>query len=206
MARDRAGMLALLAADATITDRWSDGGDDYASEVFEMLMEWEIASGDQLVDPVCSDSGQPAPSSTRPAEPNVQLTVVCRFGQDSVLTQAAGRDPVPITLTLVISNDGIHQWKREIGLPDFVTCCQDFTNWVNAFHREDLAGIEHGVWTSVEEARASGELRARLAEEWAAFTTPGQSDSSPRVCKSPCSATQPDDSADPTSPATSQPG
>jgi hypothetical protein len=65
---------------------------------------------------------------------------------------------------------------------------------MSAFHPEDVEKSDFGG--TVEEARAAGALYASLAEEWAAFTTPGFTASSPRTCKSPCSATQPDDSTD----------
>jgi hypothetical protein len=118
------------------------------------------------------------------------------------LTQATDRDPVPITLTFVISAGGIHEWNRVIGHPNFVECCQDFRNWVIRYHPDEYDAIDGG--TSVDEARQSGELRARLADEWVAHTSPSATNSSSRICKSPCSAAQPDDSTNPS--ATTQPG
>jgi hypothetical protein len=186
------------------------GGDEYTPDDFQILIEWKIAGGSQLIDPVCSNSpiGRDAALSTVPDstsnEVTGEVTIVCEHGEHYAPTQAAGRDPLAMTLTFVVGSDGIHEWNRVMGVPDFFTCCTDFTTWLSRFHPQDVEQPDFGG--TVVEARAAGALYARLAEEWVAFTDPGFANNSSRVCKSPCSATQPDDSADPASPTTSQPG
>jgi hypothetical protein len=194
-------------------DRWgvaeSDGA-EWTPDGFQSLIEWKIAGGSKLINPVCSNSpvGRDAPLPTAPASIKTEVTgevaIVCEYGEHDAPTQAAGRDPVSITLTFVVGSDGFHEWNRVIGTPDFIECCADFSNWMSAYHAEDVEKSDFGG--TAEEARAAGALYASLAEEWAAFTTPGSLASSPRVCKSPCSATEPNGSADSSSPTTSQPG
>ncbi|HEY7626637.1 MAG TPA: hypothetical protein VH761_06200, partial [Ilumatobacteraceae bacterium] len=211
-AGDVAGVLALFAPSATFTDRWYGGGNPAGTlEEFALALEWKTAGGTQLIDDTCSGPGPnaSAPLPTQPGSTSVaetdEVTIVCEYGEHDAVTQAASREPVPITLTFVVGADGIHEWNRVIGIPDFVSCCEDFRRWVAALPR-DVGTWDYGVSATADEARAAGELYAHLAEEWVAFTTPGLTSYSPRVCKSVCSATQPDDSAEPSSPATSQPG
>ncbi|HEY7626558.1 MAG TPA: nuclear transport factor 2 family protein [Ilumatobacteraceae bacterium] len=213
-AGDITGVLALFAPGSTFTDTFGTFvGEPGPIESWALGLEWKLAGQTQLVDRTCSSPGPngSAPLSTQPGPTagavTEQLRVVCEYGEHDAVTQAAGRDPVPIRLTLVIGPDGIREWSRVIGQPDFIGCCQDFRDWAESVRRADPDTWDYGVpGASAEEARAAGELYGRLAEEWVAFTTPGETASAPRVCKSPCSATQPDDSSGPTSPSTSQPG
>jgi hypothetical protein len=205
-AGDAAGVLALFAPGARFLDHWGvDDGAEWTPGDFQSLIEWKIAQGSQLVDAVCGSSpvGRDVPLPTVPGTTSTELTgeetIVCEYGEHDAPTQAAGRDPVAITLTFVVGSDGIHEWNRVMGVPDFLSCCADFSNWMSRFHPEDVERSDFGG--TVEEARVAGALYASLAEEWAAYTTPGSYASSPRVCKWPCSATEPNGS-----PTTSQPG
>jgi hypothetical protein len=161
-AGDIESVMALFAPDATFTDIAGSGPGTYRRDDFTMMLEWHAAQATQIIDVACSIAGTSGGAAS----------VSCEAGAQEAITRAAGRDPVPITLQMTIGSDGIREWIRVIGQPDFIMCCQDFIGWVNANHPEDRATIDFGNWTSVAEARASGQLIARLAEEWAVTLEP----------------------------------
>ena len=182
-AGDADGVLALFVPDSTFSYSWIGGSHTHTRQDFETYLAWNAGQRSQLIDRSCAVADRPGPPASEPGSPTDATTVVCTLGDQDAVTRAGGLDPVPITLTLMIAVDGIHDWNREIGSPDYLDCCQDFHRWVAANHPDvvEVVSGPPGDDATIETARADGELLARLADEWAATLTAPAADGSALV-------------------------
>lgn len=126
---------------------------------WEQLLVWNTAQGTTLSPPECAVAVGPPDA----------ITVTCRHENLDALVQAVDGPPVPITLNMTVSPDGIRIWTSFFGQPDFNTVGIPFDSWMSQNHPEDLAGVGFGNWSSVEEAEQNGLLVAQYANEWATY-------------------------------------
>lgn len=123
---------------------------------FEQQVAWSTAQGTTFTSPECAVADDS--SGTR-------LNVSCESGWLNAMEKAAGVPPVPTTLDVVVTPDGISQLAFEYP-PDFGVA--RFLNWPFLNHKEDSQDVEFGDWNSVSEAQQGGTLLAQYATEWAA--------------------------------------
>ena len=162
---DSDAVLATLTPDVALSEKYSahcNFGDSAGFEAiprafFEQHMVWSTAQGSTFTFPDCAVTEQGAAG---------EGTVVCEFGWLNAAEKAAGADPVPTVLTMVVTPDGISQAAFEY-VPEFGVV--RFDNWLFLNHREDSQGVEFGDWNSVAEAEQGGTLRAQYVAEWVAF-------------------------------------
>ncbi len=127
---------------------------------FEELTAFFTGMGTTLTPPDCRVTEEVSGESG---------TVRCAFETIDGRTQAVGAPGVPSTFTAVVTPDGIEQLFFAYGSPDFLHVGRPLESWI-AEHRPDaVEATQFGEWTTVEEARETGEATARLANEWAAF-------------------------------------
>lgn len=93
-------------------------------------------------------------------------TVSCEFEILTAATQAVDALPTSTTITAVVTPEGISRLAFSFEPPDTLHVGGRFNQWIAENHPE---AIGFGDWTTVEEARQTGELRAQLAQEWAAY-------------------------------------
>ena len=152
---DAEAVFALFAPDANFV-----GNDGAATaEAFREMLHWDTAQGTQQSTPECS---------TTAADSDAPVKVTCRYDHFDALMQAADTDPVSYATTLTIE-DGliIDLDKRRVAGGFAGSATTQFDLWMGQNHPDDKATAGCCGWDSVEDATASGQLRARYAEEWA---------------------------------------
>jgi hypothetical protein len=95
--------------------------------------------------------------------------VTCRFKTHEALSLAVDGPPVPFTLTIHVTPDGISLYRDQFGSPDFNTVGIPFDRWMDEHHPQDAEAAAFASWDSVEEAKANGAVVAIYAQEWAAY-------------------------------------
>lgn len=148
-------LLALFPPDATFSDNF--GAQSRSS--WEQLLAWNMAQGTQLESVECE--------ATEATDQSV--TVVCQHTNLDAVIQAVGGPPVPVTLTLSVTSDGIAGWEFIFGQPDFTTVLGPFGEWMSAHHPDDASKVGFGNWSSVETATENGQLMAQYAEVWQTY-------------------------------------
>jgi hypothetical protein len=154
---DLDALLGLFTVDATYAP--GAGGTVDRAE-FEQLMAWNLAQGTVLTTPECD---------TTEFEGAALIRVTCRYDHFDAVIQAIDGPPVPITLALTVTPEGVTEWIRGFGPPDFTFVGNPFHFWMERTHPDVAPQVEFGAWNSVAEAEANGLLNVRYAEEWAAY-------------------------------------
>jgi len=96
-------------------------------------------------------------------------SVLCNAAIYDALAQAIDATPVPAQIEMKVTASGITYIGYTMSDPDFLRLGIPFVSWMEANNPTDAAKIIFGSWTTVEEAREYGELRARYAKEWATY-------------------------------------
>ena len=77
---------------------------------------------------------------------------------------------------MTITPDGINELRDSYGSPDFTATGNPFRSWMEANHPDDAEATGCCEGATVEESIARGELRARYAQEWAAYLEANECD------------------------------
>ena len=155
-AGDVEAVLGLFEPDATFSDSF---GSQTRTD-WEQLVVWNAAQGTTLSPPDCTVTEE---------VPGLSMTLSCSHFNHDALVQALDGAPVPITLTLTVTPDGISQWRSIFGFPTFNIFASPFRGWMKENHPEDEFAVGFGNWTSVKEAEQNGILTAHYADEWATY-------------------------------------
>ena len=156
---DAGAVLAVLAADVALSEKYTGLGSSFEAidrAFFEQHLAWSTAQGTTFTSPECAVAD---------GSSGAKVNVLCEFGWLYAAEKAAGAPPVPTTLTLVVTPDGIGQLAFEYP-PVFGV--DRFDDWLFLNHKEDSQGVEFGDWNSVAEAQQGGTLRAQYVAAWAA--------------------------------------
>ena len=156
---DADAALAALTPDVALSEKYTGmtpGVEAMEPAFFEQHLAWSTAQGTTFTSPECVTTDDSSGTS---------VNVSCEFGWLYAVEKAGGALPVPTTLDLVVTADGISQLKFEYP-PEFGVDAFDI--WLSLNHKEDSQGVEYGDWNSVAEAEKGGTLRAQYAAEWAA--------------------------------------
>lgn len=154
-AGDHEAVTSLLTADAKV-----DFFGPMPLTEFAMITAFFTGMGTILTAPDCTATDEVSEESA---------TVYCEFETIDGRTQVVDAPPVPSAFTAVITPKGIGQLVFEYGNPDFLHVGRPLASWIAQHHPEEVEATEVGEWSTVEEARESGEATARLAAEWATF-------------------------------------
>jgi hypothetical protein len=154
---DADALMALLPAEATLSD--SIAG-DVTRESWERRLAWNIAQGTRFATPDCT-----VPVAGDSASGTV---VRCESATLNAQIQAVGAHPVPTTIVLSVTPNGIQEVREEYGQPDFLLASEPFEQWLERTHPADAGRIGFGVWESIAEARENGRRTAEYARLWAA--------------------------------------
>ncbi len=152
-AGDFEALQALFVADPTFTGPFGIAED-------EQLFAYNVAQGTTISPPECT-AVDGAVEGT--------MTVTCQAFNLDALVQAVDGPSVPIRLTLTITPDGIVEELGFFGQPDFNAVGEPFDEWMKANHPDEVAAIEFGKWTTIEEARRGGTVIAQYATDWATY-------------------------------------
>lgn len=156
-AGDVDAVLTLFEPGATFTDNFGS----VSVEDWEQRLVWNAAQGTALSESNCGA----VPNNTG------GMIVNCPHTNLDAVVQAVAGPPVPIEMTLTITPQGISQWVWVFGAPDFNAVGRPFGRWMNANHPEMAEAVGFGSWSTAEEARQNGLLRAEYAAEWATYLT-----------------------------------
>jgi hypothetical protein len=154
-AGDVDGVMALFAPDPTLS---SNFGSTYTLEEERLINIWNAAQGTRLETDGCVPAG----------ENSERRHVRCIGANHDALVRAVDATPVPAIVTMTIGPDGIVALSYSYGSPDFNHVSNPFDGWLAANH-PDVEDFGFGSWETVEEAAASGTLRAQYAAEWATY-------------------------------------
>ncbi|MGI9622459.1 MAG: hypothetical protein ACR2PK_06445 [Acidimicrobiales bacterium] len=156
---DADAVLVVLTPDVDLSERYTGPGSSFEAmerPFFEQYLAWSTAQGTTFTSPECAVTDDSSGTT---------VNVSCEFGWLQAAENAAGAPPVPTTLSLVVTTDGISQLALEYP-PVFGV--DSFDSWLLLNHNEDSQGVEFGDWVSVAEAQRGGTLRAQYVAEWAA--------------------------------------
>jgi len=156
---DAKAVLVLLTSDVALSEKYTGMSPSFEAMdrgFFEQQLAWNTAQGTIFTSPECAVTEQ---------GPAASVTVTCQFGWLYAAGQAVDAPPVPTTLTMIVTPEGISQMAFEYP-PDFGV--DSFDIWLVANHSADSEGVEYGDWNSVAEAEAGGKLLGQYVDEWAA--------------------------------------
>jgi len=151
-AGDQATVMGLFTADAEFVD-----GD---RKFFEELLAWNTAQGTRYTPLDCTASADTEPSG---------VVVSCRFVTHDAPSIASGGPPVPQTVNMLITPEGIATYEDRFGQPDFNTVGDPFRRWMKQENPQDVDLVAFGTWDSIEEATTNGTIVARYAAEWGRY-------------------------------------
>jgi hypothetical protein len=152
---DATAVMDLFADNATFRQLlWSD------RQWFTELLAWDIAQGTRYTPSDCSAKVDVEASG---------VVVSCPFVTHDILTIESGGPPVPFSMTMLITSDGIASYRERFGQPDFNTVGVHFDRWMERHHPDDADAAAFGEWESIEEAVTNGTLRASYAAEWGQY-------------------------------------
>jgi len=157
-AGDEVGVLSLFTHNTFIEDNFSIG----ISRVdWERMLAWDAAQGTDFVDAECRvvDSRE------------LSIEVRCSGLTRNAVAQAIGVGAVPTQIVMVFTRQGIGELKFVYGTPDFTVTRIAFQQWMEDNNPAEAGFVDFRDWTSVDDATAGGEARARYASEWAGFLT-----------------------------------
>jgi hypothetical protein len=153
---DPIAVMDLFADDAEFADMF--GASD--PQWFEELLVSNIAQGTRYTPSDCSAKVDVEASG---------VVVSCPFVTHDILTIESGGPPVPFSMTMLITSDGIASYRDRFGQPDFNTVGVPFDRWMEQHHPDDADAVAFGEWESIEEAATYGTLRASYAAEWGQY-------------------------------------
>ena len=156
---DADAVLVLLTSDVALSEKYTGMSPSFEAMdrgFFEQQLAWNTAQGTTFTSPECEVTEQ---------GPAASVTVTCQFGWLYAAGQAVDAPPVPTTLTMIVTPEGISQMAFEYP-PNFGV--DSFDIWLVANHSADSEGVEYGDWNSVAEAEAGGKLLGHYVDEWAA--------------------------------------
>lgn len=154
---DTIAVLSWFPANATFSDNFTG---PISRESWEQRLVWNMAQATTLDNPDCVATEADA-TGTR--------TVTCESGTRNAQIKAVGARSVPTVVTLSVTPNGIEDLNEEFGQPDFLLAIQPFTEWMNSQNPDDASKIGFGVWNSIDEAEANGELTAAYSKQWAGY-------------------------------------
>jgi len=150
-------LMGLFTPAATYGDNFSA---DRTGEEQEMYFEWNAAQGTTLTSQGCNVDAD--------GQDNV-VSVVCTGANHNAISQALPAPPVPMTVAMDVTPEGISYLGFTYGGPDFTATGVPFNSWMRANNPADAEKVDFGDWTTIEEAREYGELLASYAAEWASY-------------------------------------
>ena len=148
-------VLSLFVPEPSFSDNFGA----QSRTTWERLLEWNMAQGTQLRSVECDAIDEMEQS----------VTIVCEHTNLDAVVQAVEGPPVPVTLTLTVTSDGISDWEFIFGQPDFLAVLGPFGEWMSANHPDDANKIGFGNWNSKETAAENGGLMAQYAEVWKTY-------------------------------------
>lgn len=154
---DAIAVLSWFPANATFSDNFTG---PISRESWEQRLVWNMAQATTLDNPDCVATEADA-TGTR--------TVTCESGTRNAQIKAVGARSVPTVVTLSVTPNGIEDLNEVFGQPDFLLAIQPFTEWMNSQNPDDASKIGFGVWNSIDEAEANGELTAAYSKQWAGY-------------------------------------
>lgn len=142
---------------ATFSDNFTG---TVTAEENEMVLVWNIFQGTKLTSQGCrvTQSG-----------PVQALDVECVEETRDALSRALGISGVTTRVSVVITPEGIAHLEQRFGSPDFEAAGKPFHAWMVVHNPDDAEAAGLGFWTTVDEARAIGLIRAKYAREWAEY-------------------------------------
>jgi len=155
-AGDVDALMALFVPSATFTDNLAGS---LTRDRTEMLYASKVAQGTTLTTAGCSET----------IDDEGADKVSCTAVESDALVLAVSAPPVPVTIVMDVTPGGIAKIFRVVGSPDYKDVGRPFEQWMPTNNSADAAKTDFGTWTTTEEARESGELAARYADEWAAY-------------------------------------
>lgn len=156
-ALDPAEVLALFSANATFSNNFTG---TVTAEDNEMTLVWNVTQGTKLTSEGCRVT------QTGPAQ---SLNVECVGMTRDALSRALSTPGVPTRVSMVITPEGIAHLEYRYSSPDFTVAGDPFIDWMTVHNPDDVEAAEFGSWTTVDEARATGLIRAQYAREWAEY-------------------------------------
>lgn len=154
-AGDVDAVLDLLTPTAAIGDNFAGG---WALSDWINLLAWNAGQGSDVVDDTCLVE-QRLPAA---------IVVRCDGTSRDAVVRASGGEGVPTQSVLTMTTEGLAEIRFVYGSPDFAVVAAPFESWMRRQHPGELDAVGFQDWPSREEARASGEARARFADDWAA--------------------------------------
>lgn len=138
-----------VATDPADTPFANTGFDDTTRSI-----AWSVASETILINPDCSAMDGQGP-----------VSVECSFEIDDIHRKTMGLPPLAASMN--ISVDG----ERFVGIDETIVLTEgnafaSYLEWLAEAHPDEVDLAAQLEWTSVEEAVASGEARARYVDEW----------------------------------------
>jgi len=156
-AGDVDAMMALLVPGAAFETNF---GEVMSSAEQEMFFTWNAAQGTTFTSQGCSAAA---------SEAGLVITVTCTGATFDALSQALSAPPVPSTFAMAVTPEGASSLRYTYGTPDFTVAGRPFLAWMEADNPDDVEKAGFGFWSTIDEAREFGELRARYATEWASY-------------------------------------
>ena len=154
---DANAVMAWFPSNATFADNFTGS---IPRDSWEQRLVWNMAQGTTLDNPDCVATDGNATST---------WTVTCHSATLNAQIQAIGAHPVPTVVSLSITPNGIEDLNEDFGQPDFLLATQPFMEWMESENPEDASKVGFGVWDSVDQAEANGELTADYSRKWAAY-------------------------------------
>jgi hypothetical protein len=96
-------------------------------------------------------------------------SVTCRGANHDALSQALPAPPVPFTVKMDVTANGISALQFTHEIPYFNATVFPFLGWMRVNHPNDASKMVFGAWDTIAEATDYGELRVQYAREWADF-------------------------------------
>lgn len=155
-AADPAAVMGLFTVDAQY------GGNFGPMELrdFEELLAWNTAQGTRYTPSDCTATADTASSA---------VVVSCPFVTHDAPSISSGGPPVPFTMSMVITPEGIASYQDQFGNPDFNVVGEPFARWMEQHHPEDAELVAFGSWNTIEEAGTNGALVFHYATEWGKY-------------------------------------
>lgn len=151
-------VMALVPAGADLSDSITGS---ITRDSWEQRLVWNLAQGTTLAAPNCT-----VPADGASGE---GAAVRCESATLNAQIQALAAQPVPTTVSFLISPNGIQEVREEYGQPDFLRATQPFMQWMEEKHPGDAGKVGFGAWDSIDQARDNGERTAEYVRRWAAY-------------------------------------
>jgi hypothetical protein len=150
-------LMTLFAPGATFRSNY-EGDTSYEDQ--EMLFAWDAAQGTIITSQGCA---------AETAAQETITSVTCSGAKHDSLSRALSAPPVPFTIKIEVTPEGISHLEYRYGSPDFDATGAPFLVWMRVHNPDDVSKMVFRSWETFEEASEYGELSARYAAEWATY-------------------------------------